>query len=78
MFWFGFGVGFLKTRRRILGFKLESKRLTKDSKICDDKAELRRLLCGDKPRWLSHKQKASSLLYRAKLNPPVKLFSARD
>lgn len=42
----------------------------KDSKICDEKAGLRCLLRGDKARWLSHKQKASSLLYRAKLNPP--------
>ena len=44
----------------------------KDSKICDEKAGLRRLLCGDKTRCLSHKQKASSLLYRAKLNPPAR------
>ena len=36
------------------------------------KAGLRRLLCGDKPRWLSHKQKASSLLYRKKTTPKLK------
>ena len=28
--------------------------------FCDEKAGLRRLLCGDKTRCLSHKQKASS------------------
>lgn len=41
-------------------------------RIFDEKAGLRRLLCGDKPRWLSHKQKASSLLYRKKPPPKTK------
>ena len=47
------------------GFRLVSSPLW-DSRICDDKAGLRRLLRGDKTDCLSHKQKASSLLYRAK------------
>ncbi|WP_181814143.1 hypothetical protein [Helicobacter canis] len=50
------------------GFRLVSSPLW-DSRICDEKAGLRRLLRGDKAGCLSHKQKASSLLYRAKPNP---------
>ncbi|MDL0080227.1 hypothetical protein [Helicobacter zhangjianzhongii] len=50
------------------GSKLVSSPLW-DSRICDEKAGLRRLLRGDKTDCLSHKQKASSLLYRAKPNP---------
>ena len=44
----------------------------KDSRICDEKVGLRSLLRGDKADRLSHKQKASSLLYRAKPNPKAK------
>ena len=48
------------------------KQAYKDFRIFDEKAGLRRLLCGDKTDGLSHKQKASSLLYRKKTKSKTK------
>ena len=45
---------------------------SQDFRIFDEKAGLRRLLRGDKTDSLSHKQKASSLLYRKKTKSQTK------